>query len=81
MNNFSMLVRGADGRTVSDYFDCCSDLIMWYVGCTERRVVEAEIMVVADDGRKIAISIPNSPGRKSRVRVQPEETRNYCCAF
>lgn len=81
MNNFSMLVRGVDGSTVSDDFDCCADLIMWYVGCTERRVVEAEIMVVSDDGRKIAISIPNSQSKKVRVRVQPEETRNYCCAF
>ena len=81
MNNFSMVLKRADGSVVPDDFDCCADLIMWYVGCTERRVVEAQIQVISDDGRRIAISIPNNRSTKVRVQVQPEQTRLDVCAF
>jgi hypothetical protein len=80
VKNISTLVRGTNGRAVNTESDC-ADLIMWYVECTDRRVVETKLTVVADDGREIAISIPSSQSRKVDVRVQPEPARNYCCAF
>ncbi len=64
-----------------DDFDCCADLIMWYVGCTERLVVEAQIHVISDDGRKIAISIPSNGSPQVRVKVQAEKSRHDVWAF
>jgi hypothetical protein len=74
------MVRGKNGRAINTESDC-ADLIMWYVECTDRRVVETKLTVVADDGREIAISIPTGRSGKPAVRVQAEPARNYCCAF
>jgi hypothetical protein len=83
VNNFSMTVKRTDGTTYCDEFDSCQDLILWYVGAAEtagRRVLEAEIDVVAEDGKKIAIIIPNDRSASVRVRVT-DDRRHYCTAW
>jgi hypothetical protein len=66
-----MLVRNCDGSVDIDDFACCEDLILWYIGCNEKKVSEAVLSVVTEDGRRISIIIPND--RSTRIRVELDE--------
>lgn len=70
-----MLVRNNDGSIDSDDFACCEDLIMWYIGCTDKKVDEAIMRVLTEDGRRISIIIPNDRSTRIRVVLDDEHVR------
>ncbi|MEP7219506.1 MAG: hypothetical protein ABI876_11355 [Bacteroidota bacterium] len=70
MENFSILVRHANGETCSDEFSDCRDLIMWYVGCEDEKgkVAGAELRAITDDGKVVTIFIPNDASTRVSIR-------------
>jgi hypothetical protein len=70
MRNFDLIVTSKSGESAPIIFDNCSEAIAWLAGYgDEESTRHISIEVIADDGRRIRITIPNDASNSVSVEI------------
>jgi hypothetical protein len=73
MNNFELALVYDSGMPIPFQFDNGRDAVQWLGGDGEgEQVRRISITAIADDGRKILITISNDPSTKASIRIEDD---------